>query len=386
MISKTSTAKRRKRSTGTVESAAARVQTSSRSKTRRVLQVITPSHMSGAEMQLVRLTRRMQDRGHQMPVLIKPGTSAIDEMRHQGLEVEVDRIGGKLNALAIGRIARAARRHQVDVIQSTLSTASWWCGWLETLGGPTTIGHVQGFTSARWHRRQTHLLAVSNAIKQDLVDQGLPEDRITVLYNALAPEEFRPVRDRVDVRNEFGAERDTPVVGTFGHLSEKKGYRELFAAIPQVLAEFPTTQFWVVGQGGLRDELEQTASRGGFLKQIRFTGFRRDAADLMNSIDVMALPSHREPCALVYIEAALSAKPIVACRAGGAPESVADGETGILVPVRDGNAVAEAVISLLEDRDFASRMGAAGLERAQDVFSWSRFAATLEGVYDRVLP
>ena len=112
-----------------------------------------------------------------------------------------------------------------------------------------------------------------------------------------------------------------------------------------------------MGQGPLRDELEQTARAGGYLKQVRFAGFRRDACDVMNAIDVMALPSHREPCALAYIEAALLAKPIVACRAGGAPESIADGETGILAPVGDSRAIGEAILALLENRDFAAQHG-----------------------------
>jgi glycosyltransferase involved in cell wall biosynthesis len=104
----------------------------------------------------------------------------------------------------------------------------------------------------------------------------------------------------------------------------------------------------------------------------------------MNAIDVFALPSHREPCALVYIEAALSAKPIVACRAGGAPESVAGGETGLLVPPRDAAALAEALLTLANDRDLGARLGRAGRVRAIDVFSWERFIATLEAVYERV--
>lgn len=352
---------------------------------RRVLQVITPSHMSGAEMQLVRLTRRMKARGHELPVLVKHDSPAITEMLHHGVEVERARIGGKVNFLAIRRIQQAAKRHRVDLVQSTLSTASWWCGWMETLGGPKTIGHVQGFTSAAWHRRQSHLLAVSGAVRDDLVAQGIPAEKITVLYNALEADEFVPERDAASVRSEFGADARTPVVGTFAHLSVKKGYRELFAAMPTVLKAFPEAQFWIFGQGDLKDELEQTARQGGFLKQVRFAGFRRDAAAMMNAIDVMALPSHREPCALAYIEAALLAKPIVACRAGGAPESVADGETGILVPVGNGAAVAEAILTLLENRDAARRMGLAGQERARDVFSWGKFISTLEGVYDRVL-
>jgi glycosyltransferase involved in cell wall biosynthesis len=226
---------------------------------------------------------------------------------------------------------------------------------------------------------------VSGAVRDDLVEQGIASERITVLHNALGEEEFRPLRDPAAVRAEFGAEATTPVVGTFAHLSEKKGYRELFGAMPRILAAAPQTQFWIMGQGGLRAELEASARAGGFLKQVRFAGFRRDAADVMNAIDVLALPSRREPCALVYVEAALLGKPIVACRAGGAPESVADGETGMLVPVNDSPAIADAVLALVENRDVARRMGQAGRDRARDLFSWSRFVRTLEGVYDRVL-
>jgi glycosyltransferase involved in cell wall biosynthesis len=352
---------------------------------RRVLQVISPSHMSGAEMQLVRLTRAMTARGHDMPVLVKHGSSAAPEMRRLGLDLETARFSGKANPLAALRIARAAQRRHVDLVQSTLSTASWWCGWLESMGGPKSIGHVQGFTSACWHRRQSHLLAVSEAVRDHLVEQGVAPEKITILYNALAPEEFRPTRGSLSVRSEFGADAKTPVVGTFGHLSVKKGYRELFEAIPCVLQHVPRAQFWIVGQGKLRDELTATAAAGGFLRNVRFLGYRRDSADLMNAIDVFALPSHREPCALAYIEAALLGKPIVACRAGGAPESVADEETGLLVPVGDGQAVANAITTLLDNRGFAQGLGQAGHERARELFSWSRFTSTLEEVYDRVL-
>jgi glycosyltransferase involved in cell wall biosynthesis len=341
--------------------------------------------MSGAETQLLRLTRRMRERGHTVSLVVKRGSSAVAEMQNRGFDVETAAIGGKANLLALPVLARAAKRHGVDLVQSNLSTASWWAGWLETMGGPKSIGHVHGFTSARWHGRQSHLLAVSGAVRDDLVAQGIPRERITVLWNALDADEFRPTRDALAVRAEFGADATTPVIGAFGHLSIKKGYRELFAAMPQVLRAFPRAQFWIVGQGSLRDELEATARAGGFLDNIRLAGYRRDAADVMNALDVFCLPSHREPCALVYVEAALLGKPIVACRAGGAPESIADGETGLLVPPQSAVGIAEAILTLLENRDAASRMGQAGLDRARELFNWPRYIATLEGVYDRVL-
>ncbi|MAT71977.1 MAG: hypothetical protein CMJ58_20935 [Planctomycetaceae bacterium] len=351
----------------------------------RVLQVITPSHMSGAETQLVRMVRRMRGRGHELPVLVKRGSSVVADMQRHGVDPQTAAIGGKANLLAPLMIGRVARRNGVQLIQSALSTASWWCGWLESLGGPPSLGHVHGFTSAAWHRRQRHLLAVSQAVADDLIIQGVDPERITVLPNAIDPAEFQPTRPPRTVREELGAEPDTPVVAAFGHLSEKKGYRDLFEAIPQVLAQAPRTQFWIVGRGALETELRSAAFAGGFADRVRFTGFRRDAADVMNACDVLALPSHREPFGLVYIEAATLGKPAIACRAGGAIEAVADGETGLLVPPRDAIALAEAMLTLLTDAGLRQRMGAAGRKRTAELFSWQRYTNTLEGVYQRLV-
>ena len=352
---------------------------------RRVLQVITPSRMSGAEMQLVRMTPHMIARGHDVATIIKRNSSTIAEMCRLGLEVQPQRISGKLSAYALPVLARAAHNHRAEIIQSTLSTASWWSGWLERFGGPPSIGHVQGFTSALWHRHQTHLLAVSNAVKQHLVNQGIPSERFTVLHNAMSPDDFYATRDPLIVRTEHGAEADTPVVGTFANLSEKKGHFDLFAAMPAVLRELPKAQFWIVGQGKLWRELHDIAEKTGVMNNVRFLGFRRDVANLMNAIDVIALPSRREPCTLVYVEAALSRKPCIACRSGCAPESIDDGQTGLLVPTHDSTAIAESLLSLLTNRDRSIRMGQAAYERAVGKFSWDRFIYTLEQVYERVL-
>jgi glycosyltransferase involved in cell wall biosynthesis len=261
--------------------------------------------MSGAEMQLVRMTPRMIARGHDVATIIKRNSSAIAEMQRLGVDAQPRRINGKLSTLALPVLARVARQHQADIVQSTLSTASWWSGWLSQLGGPPSIGHVQGFTSATWHRHQTHLLAVSNAVKQHLVKQGIPSGRFTVLNNAISPDDFYATRDPLIVRAEHGAEVDTPVVGTFAHLSKKKGHLDLFAAMPAVLREIPKAQFWIIGEGQLWRELHEITERTGVMGSVRFLGFRRDAANLMNAIDVMALPSCGEPCGLPYIEAEL---------------------------------------------------------------------------------
>src|SRR3954470_3429286 len=191
----------------------------------RVLHAITPSKLAGAETFLARLMRRAsldQFVSH----LVTSRSRANRELLAANLPFDRLAIGGKANILAVPRLALAARRFQADLLHSHLSTASWWCGWLEQLGGPPSIGHVHGFTSAKWHRHQGHLIACSNAVRQDLVAKGITSNRITVMHYPIDPNDMRPTRSPADIRRELGAQRDTPVIGTFAHLSSKKGHRE----------------------------------------------------------------------------------------------------------------------------------------------------------------
>src|SRR5262245_9774196 len=106
----------------------------------RILHVITPSRMAGAETFLARLLRRVDGKpaDHHLASTPSPATA---EMRAAGMEFETLAIGGKANLLAVPRLHRAANRLQAGILHSHLSTASWWCGWLETFGGPPSIGH-----------------------------------------------------------------------------------------------------------------------------------------------------------------------------------------------------------------------------------------------------
>jgi glycosyltransferase involved in cell wall biosynthesis len=359
----------------------------------RVLHAITPSKMAGAETFLARLMRRAsldQFVSH----FVTSRSRANRELLAANLPFDRLAIGGKANLLAVPRLALAAHRFQADLLHSHLSTASWWCGWLERFGGPPSIGHVHGFTSAQWHRQQSHLIACSNAVRQDLVAKGIASSRITVMHYPVDPNDQQPTRSRADLRRELGADVDTPVVGTFAHLSPKKGHRELVQAAALVINCLPKVQFWCFGDGPLRGDLEQTARVLGISDRFRLFGFRRDVPDLMQAIDVMCLPSHREPFGLVYVEAALAEKPVIACNAGGAPEVIASGETGLLIPPpttvadpssRQITALADAIFTLLDNRTTAATMGSRAREAALSRFHWPRYIEDLRRLYDHVL-
>jgi glycosyltransferase involved in cell wall biosynthesis len=352
--------------------------------TPRVLHVVTPSRMAGAETFLARLLRRI-DPAHVVTHTVSSRSAANVEMLAAGMKFDTLGIGGKLNLFAVPRLRRAAGEFQADVLHSHLSSASWWCGWLEHFGGPPSIGHVHGFTSARWHSRQTHLIACSEAVKADLIAKDIPADRVTVMHYPVDPDDQRAKRSPVDVRAELGADADTPIVGTFAHLSLKKGYRELVRSAELVLNHIPRAQFWCFGDGPLRNELMQHAKQVGIADRFRLFGFRRDVPDLMRAVDVMCLPSHREPFGLVYVEAALVERPVIACDAGGAPEIINHGETGLLIPPgQNVPALADALLTLLDNRAQAAAMGRRARELAIARFGWPKYLAKLRDLYDCV--
>jgi glycosyltransferase involved in cell wall biosynthesis len=215
------------------------------------------------------------------------------------------------------------------------------------------------------------------------------------MHYPVDPDDIRPTRSPAAVRAELGAEANTPVVGAFAHLSLKKGHRELVHAAELVLRRAPAAQFWCFGEGPLREELEATARMLGIGDRFRVFGFRRDVANLLRAIDVMCLPSHREPFGQVYVEAALAEKPVIACKAGGAPEIVVHGETGLLVPppelprsnrpASNIGALADAILTLFDNRDLAAAMGRRGRALALQRFGWPQYLAGLTDLYRCIL-
>ncbi len=354
-----------------------------------VLNVITPSRLGGAEMLLVRLAPRLRERGHHLRIVCNSNSHGREDLRHAleqyDFRLHALPIGGKVNPRALPCLWRATKRAKAQLTHSHLSTASWWCGWLESMGGLPSVGHVQGFTSPIFHRHQKHLIACSSAVKEHLIVGEIDPNRITVLPNPVASEDIVPDRDADDVRREWNVPEGAPLIGCFAGLLEKKGWRELLRAVPQVLKAHPNAHFWCVGEGPLDNQLKALARALNITHRVRFLGFRRDVANLMNAIDIMALPSHREPFGIVYVEAALLGKPCLACDAGGAPDVVRDGETGLLVPPRDADATARALNELLDNPARAAQMGANGREWVLQEFGWKRFVPELEEIYAKVV-
>lgn len=197
---------------------------------------------------------------------------------------------------------------------------------------------------------------------------------VAAIGNGSDPAVYRPgdpdQRDRTALRAALGADADRPVILMIGRLVAEKGYRELFAAMQDVDADL-----WVVGErlasdhaGSIEADIREVTGDPDRGRRLRLLGYRDDVPALMRAADIFVLPSHREGMPRSIIEAMLTGLPVVATDIRGCREEVVDGETGLLVPVGDAEALAASLQRLAADATLRRRLGRAGLARARAVF------------------
>lgn len=225
------------------------------------------------------------------------------------------------------------------------------------------------------------LIAVSEFIKKRLVEgQGFPPEKILVHYIGVDTQTFRP--DPVVARE--------PVVLFVGRLVEKKGCEYLIRAMGKVQATIPEVELVIVGDGPLRPTLERLAD--GLLRRYRFLGVQspESVRAWMNRASVFSVPSitaesgDSEGFGLVFAEAQAMGTPVASFFSGGIPEAVAHGETGLLAPERDWEALAADILLLFSNEVLWRRLSEAGQRRVRDLFDLHRQTGLLEEIYSQV--
>jgi glycosyltransferase involved in cell wall biosynthesis len=220
---------------------------------------------------------------------------------------------------------------------------------------------------------------------------GVPRDKLVLLGNGVDLGRFRPARDEEErrrARQLLGVDDDAVVVGTVARLVWPKGFRELFAAAEQLRDTQPNVIFVVVGgsdpekaDGISAQELAAAGRRG----RILFLGSRDDVEQIYRGFDLFALPSYREGFPRSAMEAAATGLPVIATDIRGCRQVVADGHTGLLVPLRDPARLAAAVEKLVLDPDLRRVMGHAARHKAEAEFDDRVVVSKTLEAYERVL-
>lgn len=281
------------------------------------------------------------------------------------------------------RLARTLRGLRVDLVHTHLVHADVY-GALAGIDLVSTKHNDDPFRTGPFRfvermlaRRARAIVAITEALGRFLVERvGLPARKVHVVHYGLddLPEPWGDDRP-VDVPE--GA----PVLLAVARLVDQKGLDVAVAALPAVRERNHDAVLVVLGEGPLRGRLGEQAAALGVADVVLLPGRAGDVAAWLRRADLLVHPVRWEGFGLVLLEAMLASLPVVASRVSAVPEIVADGETGLLVRHDDPAALAEATARVLDDRELAARLGAAGLARARSEFSVERMAQRTLEVY-----
>jgi glycosyltransferase involved in cell wall biosynthesis len=225
----------------------------------------------------------------------------------------------------------------------------------------------------RWvERRLAAHVAVSDATARTVEKfDRLPAGSVRTIHNGIDVVDVRPVAKCTD----------GPLIGAAARLHRAKGLDVLVRAMVQL----PGASLAILGQGDEQENLERLAAELGVDDRLHMLGWQERPQDHIATFDIFAMPSRVEPFGLAIAEAMRAVLPVVASNVGGIPEVVADGETGILVPRDDVDALASALRRLLDDPNLRARMGEAGERRFAECFTLDRMVASYEALYAEIL-
>ncbi len=215
---------------------------------------------------------------------------------------------------------------------------------------------------------------------------NVDEAKVRIVPNGVDPEKFKPLEDQAAVKRQFGLGNE-PCVLFVGSLIPRKGLPSLIETAKKIVKEQSETKFLIVGEGPLRNQLDNSLKAANLSGNFKFLGNLKDDVlpAVYNCADVFALPSIQEGQGIVLLEAQASAKPVVAFNIGGVNEAVRNGETGVLVKRGSTDEFADALLKLISDKALQEKMGAAGRRFVVENFTWDICAQKMLSVYYEAL-
>ena len=365
-----------------------------------VLQLAANRWWTGSADPVIRFVSGLSARGHRVLLGIQRGDRFEAKAREAGINPVAGldlRTGGWPGPIArdFVRLRTLLSRERVDVVHVHHSH-DHWLGRLATLGRDRRIPVVRSFhnmravhagRAARWlYGGTAAVFAASRGIEARCRDVGIPAARVVWTPGIADTTRFVPDVDGRAIREEF-ALGDAPVVVTVSRLAANRGHEALLAGFKVLRQQMPSARLLLVGKGETRARLERIVDELGLAGAAIFTGYRdRDLPAVLAAADCFALmgAGSDESCRAV-LEAMAAARPVVARRVGALPETVVDGETGVLLDDDRADDVAAALARVLSDRQAAGVMGRAGRRRAEELFSAERAVSVVEDVYRTVL-
>jgi len=357
------------------------------------LHIDTARTWRGGQNQVLVTVLGLRALGHRTMLVAHPG-GELRQRAKEGLDLIPLAPKTEMDLGAAWRLSRLIKQLKPDIVHAHdphgIAMAGLALSMSTQLAKPPLIAsrrvdfHLRSSAMSRWKYRQVDcFICASEAIRRMLVADGVPDARTVTVHEGIdlgRVEAAPPAK----LHEELWLPHQAPVVGNVAALVPHKGQRHLIEAAALVVRHVPDARFVIAGEGELRPALERQIREHHLEKHVMLAGFRPDVLSLHKAFDIFVMSSITEGLGTSLLDAMASGKPVVATTTGGIPEVVVDGVTGSLVPPRDHEAMAAALVKLLKDPALRERLGKAGLARARQKFSADRMLHQTLRVYQRV--
>ena len=322
-----------------------------------VLHLLGTAGEGGAETYFLDLVAALSRAGERQAAAIRANTSREAALQRLGVDTGVFRYGGPIDLLTRPKLKGFAQKTEAQVVLAWMNRAA-----RHAPTGPwARIGRLGGYYNLKYYKGFDALVANTEHIADWIVAQGWPAGRVRCIPNfAAAPPAVAPT-DRATLDTPEKA----PLLLAMGRLHDAKAHDIALAA----LVEIADAYLWIAGVGPLDAKLKAMAAAMGVDRRVRFLGWRTDPSALYRAADVCVFPSRYEPLGNVVIQAWAHGLPVVAAASQGPAGLIQDGADGLLVPIDDAPALAQAIRRLLNDRAFATSLAQAGSRRVAADFS-----------------
>jgi glycosyltransferase involved in cell wall biosynthesis len=337
----------------------------------KILEFITPSNIGGAENYVVNLSKKFAEKGHEVFILSSAGESGknpelsvLKFLQSSGVPFKITACGFKYNPVAILRIAYFIKKHKFDIIHTHLSKANFIGALAAKIAGIKSISTAHGLNKKNQYKYSDYVICVSNAVRENLILQGMDGGKLDVIYNGIDTEKFNPEAEGLPQKkyasstavSEAGGGRPFNV-GMLARLSREKGAGLFLDAAKLVLLKIPEAKFFIAGTGIMKDELIKKAKDLDIYNSVYFLGFvGSNLVSFLYELDVVVVPSLKEALSFVLLESMSMEKIVIVSDAGGMPEVVADGRNGFVVKSGDINAIYQKLVFVYNNIDAAREM------------------------------